>query len=465
MKYYIILFLIHLFVQFSFAQTQNAFNYQGVLRDGQGQPQPNTNVELQFTIEAEYATSGIAYRENHVTNTNSLGIFSVNIGEGVTDGLSPSFESIEWANGNHNLKVEISIEGGAFRALGDPQPLISVPYALHAVGPWRTIAPSIVELKDPTTTNSVIMGTDGVGNLAMEFGAYKEGSVTYLDFKNSLEEDFDVRLSHFGGNGLTLTGALGINTDDFSKGKLVVSGAENYSMTNFAYLNNAVPVGIFPETVDENFSIYATNRIAAVQFNAYSDERIKDILGLSNGAKDLAILKNIKIYDYQLKDTITQKSDLEKKVVGQQIAKVFPQAVTSNNIEIIPDIMRFAKADRGIVKLKNHELVEGDKVRIYFEEGFKDLAIVSTKEDSFQLNQDYTGDLFVYGKEVNDFHIVDYEEIAMLNVSATQAISQQLEDQAQVINEQQEAIENLKKQLGKVLGILAQKSNQEFTGK
>jgi hypothetical protein len=41
--------------------------------------------------------------------------------------------------------------------------------------------------------------------------------------------------------------------------------------------------------------------------------------------------------------------------------------------------------------------------------------------------------VFVYGKEVNDFHVVDYGKIHTLNVSATQELARQVE-QLQVEN-------------------------------
>ena len=38
------------------------------------------------------------------------------------------------------------------------------------------------------------------------------------------------------------------------------------------------------------------------------------------------------------------------------------------------------------------------------------------------------GNIFVYGKEVNDFHTVDYEALSTLNISATQALVKRLND-------------------------------------
>ncbi|MCP4551438.1 MAG: hypothetical protein GY834_05235, partial [Bacteroidetes bacterium] len=48
-----------------------------------------------------------------------------------------------------------------------------------------------------------------------------------------------------------------------------------------------------------------------------------------------------------------------------------------------------------------------------------------------------TDKVFVYGREVDDFHTVDYEAISMLNVSATQ-------EQQRIIEAQQTEIEALK---------------------
>jgi hypothetical protein len=48
--------------------------------------------------------------------------------------------------------------------------------------------------------------------------------------------------------------------------------------------------------------------------------------------------------------------------------------------------------------------------------------------------------IFVYGREVNDFRVVDYEALSMLGISATQALLQRLE---QVEKENQTLQQNL----------------------
>ncbi|MEN0050698.1 MAG: hypothetical protein AAF806_26770, partial [Bacteroidota bacterium] len=65
--------------------------------------------------------------------------------------------------------------------------------------------------------------------------------------------------------------------------------------------------------------------------------------------------------------------------------------------------------------------------------------------------------LFIYGRQVNDFHTVDYEAISMLNVSATQELAKEneelkkrieiLEDQVAKINQLEVMLEQLQAQM------------------
>jgi hypothetical protein len=52
-------------------------------------------------------------------------------------------------------------------------------------------------------------------------------------------------------------------------------------------------------------------------------------------------------------------------------------------------------------------------------------------------------EVFVFGREVDDFRSVDYEAIAMLNISATQELHRQLEAKEQTIADLQKRLANL----------------------
>ena len=172
-------------------------------------------------------------------------------------------------------------------------------------------------------------------------------------------------------------------------------------------------------------SIRASGEILATFFTAISDERIKNIQGLSDSVEDLRKLLSIEITDYQYKDVVEKGGRLQKKVIAQQVEKVFPQAV-SQSTDVVPDIYKKAPIHRDWVELAT-DLKVGDRVRLITEKGHRAVHEVLEVEGG-QFRTDFIADgdvVFVYGREVKDFRAVDYEAIAMLNVSATQQIKKE----------------------------------------
>jgi hypothetical protein len=53
--------------------------------------------------------------------------------------------------------------------------------------------------------------------------------------------------------------------------------------------------------------------------------------------------------------------------------------------------------------------------------------------------------VFVYGREVKDFRSVDYQAIAMLNVSATQELAKRLEQKSEEVTALEKQLTDLKK--------------------
>lgn len=273
------------------------------------------------------------------------------------------------------------------------------------------------------------------------------------------------------------SGNVGIGTGSPSA-RLHVNGFtySNHAFTFYARGSSGANTGNSSGTVD--YSILASNRMGASEFNSFSDERIKDILGRSNDAADLETLMHIEITDFRYKDTVSKGKGLHKKVIAQQVEKVYPQAVRGGNTEVVPDIYKVAKMTNGWVQLKT-DLKTGDRVKLMVdvEKGDGDQIVevteVSKDHDKFRtsLKAD-VGQVFVYGREVKDFRSVDYDEISMLNVSATQFLKKEkdeevkslrqenltLRDRVQVLEKldkaREEELSNLKKAVQKLAGML-----------
>jgi hypothetical protein len=193
---------------------------------------------------------------------------------------------------------------------------------------------------------------------------------------------------------------------------------------------------IFSSNIFSGSSFVSTNGA----FLAASDARLKNIIGRSDSAKDLETLQKIEVTDYTMKDTVKFGNRPFKKVIAQQVEKVYPTAVTSTGIKgftFTPDIYAVSESVNmekpGVYTIslaKAHDLKDGDTVRLITSNN-PELNVVAhvlnDKEFSVETNEALGGRVFVYGKQCTDLKAVDYDAIAMLNVSATQELAERVE--------------------------------------
>ena len=131
MKNYILtLFLLGSVTLFSQIAPPQAFSYSAVARNGTGNPLVNQTIGLQFSILSGSTTGPIVYQENQFTTTNSLGLFTLMLGQGQVQ--QGGFSTIAWGHNAFYLKVGLDATGGTnFQIMGISQ-FLSVPYAMYA---------------------------------------------------------------------------------------------------------------------------------------------------------------------------------------------------------------------------------------------------------------------------------------------------------------------------------------------
>jgi hypothetical protein len=190
-------------------------------------------------------------------------------------------------------------------------------------------------------------------------------------------------------------------------------------------------------------------------FVVTSDQRIKHIVGHSDAAHDLATLLGIEVTDYTFIDTIAKGNRLHKKVIAQQVEKVFPQAVSQSTNEV-PDIYKRATVQDCWVQLAT-DLKVGERVKLIGDKEQGIYPVLEVRDGAFRTDFKPKSDkVFVYGREVNDFRTVDYDAISMLNVSATQELARQVDAQKSELTELRGELDKLRAEKAALAGTVAE---------
>lgn len=245
--------------------------------------------------------------------------------------------------------------------------------------------------------------------------------------------------------GRVIIGAAG-QIGQFDLPPLEINSRVDYTHNSgWTYYGNGIASG--------GISIRSHGEVMAERFIAISDARVKNITGISNSAKDLETLNDLKITDYTMKDKIMYGNSPFKKVIAQEVEKVYPQVI-SKSVGYIPNVYAvpatIEKTANGYLLsfTDKHNLTKNaKKIQLMMERDTRQFDIVSIPSDmkiEIKAGSLKTDKVFVYGEEVDDFKAVDYEGLTTLNISATQELSKLIDTLNKKVAELQEEIRIIK---------------------
>lgn len=136
--------------------------YQGVARDASGIPLVNQRIALKINLNGENTPKIINYSEVHEVVTNSLGLFTLTVGEGRIE--SGEFQAIPWATDNIWMEVAIREENGTFNSISNNK-LLAVPYAFHAGSANNLVLDQLMKRSDCNATGLPFWTTIGNNNV------------------------------------------------------------------------------------------------------------------------------------------------------------------------------------------------------------------------------------------------------------------------------------------------------------
>lgn len=277
----------------------------------------------------------------------------------------------------------------------------------------------------------------------------------------------------------TANGHLGINTTSpevplHVMGNVVLTRTFAYfarRSTDGAAISGSVASG------SADYSILAQNRVGASEFNAFSDARIKEVVGHSDAGQDLARLRELKVINYRPVDKVSEGDAVRKGFIAQEVETLLPEAVTRTT-QFVPDIYAegqvtdFNEAEQRLALEmdKPHGLRPGDRVRLITEQRPLELAVSSVPSDrQFVVTgcAERPGRVFVYGKQVSDFRSLNYDHIFTLAVSALQAVAGRVEELesrcARLAELEQKAarVESLEREVAELKRLVARLTSDE----
>lgn len=114
-------------------QLPDAFTFQAIAMDANGEVVVNSDIGLQLSIWYNGPTGTKLYSEEHFVESTDLGHINFDIGRGTAvGGYADNLLEIDWTKGSHYVELEMDASGGTdYKSIGFVE-LVSVPYALAA---------------------------------------------------------------------------------------------------------------------------------------------------------------------------------------------------------------------------------------------------------------------------------------------------------------------------------------------
>jgi hypothetical protein len=192
------------------------------------------------------------------------------------------------------------------------------------------------------------------------------------------------------------------------------------------------------EKLDVTGNIKASGTVTAASYHVFSDERIKTEITVIDDGKALMQINQLESKEYHYIDPVRRREMKTIGFIAQDVQQVVPNAVSihtksipdemriisepqwGNLVLTIPDLDMSANNFTGKCKFYvSNDPSGNDEIKVEIESE-KDASGNNTNQ--FKFEEEYNN-VFFYGKEVNDFHTIDKNQIFALHHSAIQELS------------------------------------------
>lgn len=481
------------------AQTPAHIDLNVQLKDQNNDPVRDARLELEITIEQDGAK---VYKETQSPVwTNYDGYLSIRVGEG----NSTQWGQIDWNAATKKVIIKGRPDGqsGAqYEVLYDE----FLPVAAYAqfVKPYARRGGSITLFSDPNNPGIELMANTGIPNIEsvpyidFENNASPEnsnyvaritlqgrslgflardaefkfqrspalgeidlephtnaalklkGGAPYIDFYPERAERNRIGRIIAESNPKSIRYISNKHLFEGDLGPITVTGEVDYGPHDITYLSHPNSQGTARNTY--GYSIKTSSRILTTSLHIYSDRRTKANTSPYDKDKALGLLAKLKVVNYSYRDFWEKGRKQKIGFIAQEIEEILPEVVSSTT-DVIPDICQIGENliyddDSKTLTVAVDSLLDlkvGEKVRLLGKRQHM-VEVVEVNGTTFTVKnwpEENTKEVFVYGREVNDFRTLDYDQIFTLNVSATQALIKEVEELKTQLTAQKQVSESL----------------------
>ena len=289
-------------------------------------------------------------------------------------------------------------------------------------------------------TNAGAVGTLSAPNGTVNIGTNDAGTVTAGDLaaNNVTADTLTVGTTEDGVSGSTITsnGHVGIGTNS-PECPLHVVGTTFQAGGQWRYFSaNTGDPGLttnpnnssIQASIKSSGSIWVYGTGAAAYILSSSDRRIKKEIETVNDDEALNIVKNLETVKYHYTSPAQQREFKTIGFIAQEVKEVLPNAVITQK-EFLPDILELIENPVWDGNKLIYDIdLSGDEytgnVLFKYQDGDKEHDI--TVDSDLVFDKQYSK-LYCYGREVNDFHTIDKQQIFALHHSAIQELSRKLD--------------------------------------
>ena len=443
------------------------------------------------------SSGGVLGTVANATNQTPALVWNSSGNVGIGTGANSIGARLEVANGGIRIDGNNTLEfgGGVAKDTANPPANGTIAYKKYSAG--LDILGAGVSNTDRQIT---LFGNGGInmvgpvqmssgggvsGNNALEFGqgvAGKDSAAGKIGYGTFSGDSLDIvgagtsiatrKIHFFNDGGATFAGYIGVGTST-PRAPLEINGG-GWVAINYYYLNGNGSLGSNPAgNINQNnpYSIIGSHRILCSEINLSSDRRIKQVVGVSDRRRDLETIQKLKVTDYQMVDRVAEGDALRKGFIAQEVQAVIPEAVTLTT-QFVPDIYSLPSAVEfdeaahtlGVTMTKAHGLKSGDRVRIMADKAvleFTVTAVPSAERFVVEKCEKKPEKVFVWGKQVSDFHQLHYDRIFTTGISAIQELARRVEGlesrEARVAELEKKAskVETLERELAELRKVVA----------